>query len=154
MPMAAKMGAGKNSIENFSSALNSLTSTSISKNRTNTLMASSYLYAYIPDFYALYKTQTSPEVKKLRHYTRNAMLNVMTGNWTQADTDMNNLKATWSLYKNALGKDQQEISGKLDFSVQELEKVIKEKNQPLSDIKGRVALANVEALEKSLDKEK
>ena len=151
MPLAVKMGANKGLMDNFSTALNSLTSTVISKNRTNTLMAASYLYAYVPDFYYLYKTQTSPEIKKIRHYTRNSMLNAMTGNWTQADTDLNNLKASWSISKNIIPKEQQESANKLDLSIYEFERVIKEKNQPLSDIKGRVTMANIQSLESAME---
>jgi len=153
MPLAVKMGANRKLIDDFSNALNSLTSTIIGKNKTNTLMAASYLYAYIPDFYSLYKTGTSPEIKRIRYYTRNAMLNAMTANWTQADSDMNSLKSSWSLFKNTLSKEQQESGNKLDFSIYELEKVIKERDQPLTDIKGRVAMANIEALEKAMEKE-
>lgn len=153
MPKAVKMGANKTLIENFSNALNSLTNTIITKNKTNTLLAASYLYAYVPDMYSLYRTSTSPEVKRIRHYIRNAMLNGMTANWTQADTDMGSLKSSWSLFKNTIPKEQQDNANKLDFSIYELEKVIKEKNQPLTDIKGRVALANVQAIEKASEKE-
>ena len=150
-PMAVKMNAGKDLTEGFSTALNSLTNTIIGKNKTNTLMAASYLYTYIPDFFMLYKTPNSPEIKRIRHYTRNAMLNGITGNWTQAEGDLTNLKSTWSIYKNILGRDQKESSNKLEYSIDELEKVIKERNQPLTDIKGRVALANIQALEKETE---
>lgn len=151
-PMAVKMNAGKDLTEGFSTALNSLTNTIIGKNKTNTLMAASYLYSYIPDFFMLYKTSSSPEIKRIRHYTRNAMLNGITGNWTQAESDLANLKSNWSLYRNILAREQKESSDKLEYSIAELEKVIKEKNQPLTDIKGRVALANIQALEKENQK--
>lgn len=154
MPEAAKKGANKELIDGFSNALNSLTDTVIKKNKTDTLMAASNLYAYIPDFYSLYKTSISPEIKRLRHYSRNAILNSMTANWEQAGTDINNLKDSWSLFKNTIPKDNEEDSGKLDFSIYELDKVIKEKNQPLTDIKGRVTLSNIESLEKSLEEGK
>lgn len=153
MASALGKGASKATIDNFSTALNSLTNTIITKNKTNTLMAASYLYAYIPEFYSLYKTQTSPEIKRIRYYIRNSMMNSMTANWVQADTDINTLKSSWALYKTVASKDQQENFSKLEFSIYELEKVTKEKNQPLIDIKGRVALSNVEAIEKALQKE-
>jgi hypothetical protein len=152
MPMAVKKGAGNELIDNFSDGLNSLTSTAISKNRTNTLMACSYLYGYIPDLYSLYKTPMSPEIKRIRYYIRNAMLNAMTANWEQAESDMENLKSSWSLYKNAIPQKQLEDANRLDFSIFELEKVIGKKDQPLSDIKGRVAMSNVGTLEKALEK--
>lgn len=152
MPSAVKAGANKKLMENFSNALNSLTTTIIGKNRTNTLMAASYLYAYIPDFYSLYKTETSSDIKRVRYYTRNALLNAITANWTQADHDLNNLKSLWSLYRTTLDKDKQDISNKIDLSIIELEKVIKERNQPLTDIKGRVMISNIDSMEKSSKK--
>lgn len=150
MPLIVKMGANKTLIDNFGNSLNSLTNSIISKNKTNTLLAASSLYGYIPDFYALSKSKTSPELKRIRHFTRNSIISSMTANWAQADSDIDNLKASWSLYKNALPKEQHENSKKLDFSVYELERVIKEKNQPLSDIKGRIALSNILSMEKAM----
>lgn len=152
MPEAVKKGADKKLIDSFGTALNSLTNTIIAKNKTNTLMAASFLYAYIPDFYSLYKTNTSPEVKRIRHYIRNSMLNAMTANWTQSDADINNLKSSWTLFKNVIEKDQQDFSNKLDFSIYELDKAIKERNQPIIDIKGRIAISNIEELEKAMEK--
>jgi len=150
LPLAAKKNAGRNLIDGFSTALNSLTDTVISKNKTNTLLAASYLYAYIPDFYSLYRAETSPEIKRVRYYTRNAMLNAMTANWEQADSDMSNLKNVWNLYKNIVPEEQRELSSQLDYSIQEFEKVLSEKNQPLCDIKGRVVMSNIQALEESM----
>lgn len=152
MPMAAKQGADKALIDKFSIALNSLTDTIIGKNKTNTLLAASFLYANIPDFYSLYRTGTSSEIKRIRYYTRNAMLNSMTANWEQADSDLNNLKSSWSLYKTTISKDQQEDSNRLEFSIYELEKVVKSKNQSLTDIKGRVAMSNIDVLEEAIGK--
>jgi len=154
MPEAAKKGANKELIDNFSNALNNLTNTVTNKNKTETLMAASNLYSNIPDFYSLYKTGTSPEIKRIRHYSRNAILNAMTENWEQAEKDINKLKDSWSLFKNTIPGDNEENSSKLDFSIYELEKVIKEKNQSLTDIKGRVTLSNIQALEKALEEGK
>jgi len=151
MPEAAKKGASRDLIDSFSNALNNLTNTASNKNKTDTLMAASHLYSYIPDFYYLYKTGTSPEIKRIRHYTRNAILNAMVANWEQANADISKLKDSWSLFKNTIPGDNEETSSKLDFSIYELEKVIKEKNQSLTDIKGRVSLSNIQSLEKSLE---
>jgi len=152
MPIAAKMGANRALIDNFSGSLNNLTVTAMEKNKMSSLLAASALYQYVPDFYSLFKTGTSPEIKRIRYFTRNAILNSMTANWAQADSDINNLKASWALCKNTLSKDQHDNANKLDFSIYELEKVIRDKNQPLSEIKGRIMMSNIEGLEKSLEK--
>lgn len=152
MPMAAKKGASKELLDNFSNALNNLTNTLTVKNETNTLLAASTAYGFVPEFYSLFKTEISPEVKKIRYYIRNTMLSSKAADWAQSDTDLNSLKASWSLFKNSITKDQQEISNMLDFSIYELDKVVKTKSQQLIDIKGKVALSNIEALEKSAEK--
>lgn len=151
MPQAVKEGANRSLIDNFENALNGLTNSVISKNHDHTLMAANNLYQYIPDFYSLYRMQTSPEIKRIRYYTRDAVLNAMISNWSQAESDINSLKSSWSLYKNAVSKDHQDSANKLDFSIYQLERVVKEKNQPLTDIKGRVALSNIESMEKSME---
>lgn len=151
MPLAVKEGANRSLIDNFENALNGLTNSVISKNHDHTLMAANNLYQYIPDFYSLYRTKTSPEIKRIRYYTRDAVLNAMISNWSQAESDINSLKSSWSLYKNAVSKDHQDSANKLDFSIYQLERVVKEKNQPLTDIKGRVALSNIESMEKSME---
>lgn len=147
MPLAIKKGAKKDLINNFDNTLNSLSTTAIGKNKMNILIAANNLYAYIPDLYSLFKPAASPEIKRIRYYTRNATLNSMIANWTQANSDIANLKSTWSLYKNALSKDQQDIANKLDTSIYGLEKVSKEKNQSIAKIKGSVVFSNIEALE-------
>jgi hypothetical protein len=153
MPEALKSGAGQSLTDNFGNALNSMTDAVVSRNKTSALLAASRLYAFIPDFYSLYRGGVTNEIKRIRYYTRNAMLNAMTANWAQADNDISSLKSSWPVLKGTMNREQQADSNKLEFSIRELEKVIKERNQPLADIKGKVAMANIDALEKSLEKE-
>ncbi|MDD4495731.1 MAG: hypothetical protein PHV32_15575 [Eubacteriales bacterium] len=153
MPEAAKLGAGKDLLGNFSIALDSLTNTIIGKNKTNTLLAASLLYANIPDLYALHKKDSSPEIKRIRHYTRNAMLNAYTANWVQSATDLENLINTWSIYKNTVSPEQHDAAVRLDFSISELNRVLTEQNQPLCDIKGRIVLSNVRDMEKAQEEQ-
>lgn len=152
MPLAAKKGANKALLDGFSDALNNLTKTLSDKNENNTLLAASNTYGHIPDFYLLFKTKVSPEVKKIRYYIRNCVLNSQVANWPQADADLNNLKASWALFKNATTKEQQDIVNMLDFSIYELDKVVKAKSKQLVKIKGKMALLNIETLEKSSEK--
>ena len=153
MPEAVKKGAGKDLVNNFDNALNNLSKTVSSKNKMNTLLAANSLYAYIPDFYSLFNAKSSPEIKRVRYFARSAILSSLTANWTQADADIGNLKSVWVLYKGTLSKDQQDTANKLDLSIYELEKVVKERNQQLTNIKGKVVLSNTEALEKAAGSE-
>lgn len=153
MPDAVKNGASTTLLDNFSNSLNILTNTVATRDRMNTLMAASNLYGLIPDFYSLYKTGSSHEIKRIRHYMRDAMLNSTTGNWEQALSSISKLKSSWSLYKNAISKENQDNATKLDFSIHELDKVVTSKNQGLVEIKGRVGLSNLKALEKAIENE-
>lgn len=153
MPIALKKGAKKNLIDNFDNELNKLSQTITNKNKINTLMAANHLYSYIPELYLLFEKSTSPEIKRMRYYSRNAILNSLTANWTQVDSDITKLKDIWSMQKNALKNEQQDLAGKLDVSIFELEKVTKQRSQPITDIKGRITFSNIELLEKSKNSE-
>jgi hypothetical protein len=91
----------------------------------------------------------SPELKRVRYYTRDAVLNSLKPDWAVADADIISLKSSWLTYRNTADKKLNEEISKLDYSINELEKVIKDKNQPLIDIKGRVVLSNINFLEEN-----
>lgn len=154
LPSATKKNASRQLIDNFSNALNTLTSTILTKDKNNTLLAANNLYSYVPDFYMLYRTETSPEIKRIRYYARNVVLNATVLNWDQALKDVENLKDTWAIYKNTIDPKNQELASKLDYSIYELETVVNEKNLSLTDIKGRIALSNMESLEKAAKEDK
>ncbi|HOV25777.1 MAG TPA: hypothetical protein PK566_05385 [Pseudobacteroides sp.] len=149
MPDVSSKGAPRELTDNFSNSLNSLTNIIITKSKENTLMASNKLYSYIPDMLYLYKSKTSPELKRVRYYTRDAVLNSLKPDWAVADADIISLKSSWLTYRNTADKKLNEEISKLDYSINELEKVIKDKNQPLIDIKGRVVLSNINFLEEN-----
>ncbi|RNC29845.1 MAG: hypothetical protein AWM53_00063 [Candidatus Dichloromethanomonas elyunquensis] len=152
MPEAAKKGAKKDLIDNFSNTLNNLTKTADTKDKDKVLLSANSLYQYIPELYSLYQTKTSPELKRVNYYSRNIILNAKTGNWDKVSSDTEKLKSLWSLIKNTAGKDQQEDSAKLDLSIYELEKVVQERNKELIDIKGKIIQTNLQSLLKSMEK--
>lgn len=153
IPSATKKNAHKDLIDNFDDSLNNLTSNIVTKDKNKTLLAANSLYKFIPDFYMLYKTPSSPEIKRIRYYIRNAVLNASISNWEQSKKDIDDLKSSWTIYKNAIDQKNQELASKLDYSIYELEKVVNEKNMYLTDIKGRIAISNTESIEKA-EKEK
>lgn len=153
MPEAIKKGASLKITENFSNSLNSLTTTIAAKDKSKTLLAANGLYGCIPDLYSLYRTKMSPEIKRMHYLLRNVILTSEANDWAQADKDMNGLKASWTVARGSLGKEQEKDQGKLDMSITELEKVVRERNQQLTAIKGKVALSNIQSVEKSLEKE-
>lgn len=152
LPEVTKKGAKKEVLDGFSDALNNLTEITEAKDKAKTLLAANQLYASVPELYSLYKTKTPPELKRIIYYTRNSVLTSMKDDWSKASSDMEEIKSRWSLVKNAVGKEQQENSAKLDLSIYELEKVIKEENKDLVEIKGKLTLTNIEALQKAMEK--
>lgn len=152
MPLAAKEGANNTLIENFSNSLNELTNIVNMRNEQECMQGLSRLYSYIPDFYALFKTKVSPEIKRIRYFARNAVIVSRIGEWEQAISDINNAKSSWSLFKNSLNQEQQGTASKLDYSLFELEKVINERDQLLTEIKGSVLLSNIASVEKEMEK--
>ncbi|NLI91586.1 MAG: hypothetical protein GX434_05090 [Peptococcaceae bacterium] len=152
MPEATKKGAKKELIDRFSDTLNNLTKTADTKDKDKVLLTTNSLYQYIAELYSLYQTKSSPELKRVIYYSRNITLNSKIENWNKVSSDTEELKSLWSLMKNTIGKEQQEDAVKLDLSIYELEKVVKEKNKALVDIKGKIILSNMQALQKSMQK--
>ncbi len=152
LPEVSKKGSKKEVIEGFSNALNNLTKVAESKDKNKILLATNQLYGQVPDLYSLYKTKAPPELRRITYYTRNSILTSMAADWVKASSDLEELKTRWSLVKNTVDQEQQEDSAKLDLSIYELEKVIKEKNQDLVQIKGKITLANIQVLQKSMEK--
>jgi len=151
-PAAAEVNASKTMMDNFSNALNALTSAVESKSKENSLMAANQLYSYVPDFFSLYKTSNSPEIKRVRHFTRSIILNSSADKWDDVNNDLNNLKSSWQIYKNIVFNEHKEAANTLDYSIYELEKVVFQKNKSLIDLKGRVVMSNIEQLEKAVEK--
>ena len=152
MPEAVKKGADFKITDNFSRALNILTDSVKGKNTKKTLKDANNLYNSVFDLYSLYRLKMSPEIKRMRFLIRDSVLEAVAGNWEIAGKDVQNLKSSWSIFKNTLDKELQTDSGKLDFSIVELERVVSEKNPTLTDIKGRVALSNIQSIEKYYEK--
>ena len=154
MPEIAKKGADMKLVDNFDNALNKLTTTVSTKDTKKTLASLNDLYSYIPDLYSLYRLKMSPEAKRMIYYARSIVLEAQNNNWDQVVKDNEALEKSWSLFRNTLEKEQQQIGDKLNFSVYELNKVSSEKNKQLSDIKGRIVLSNIKELQKSFEESK
>ncbi|NLL51296.1 MAG: hypothetical protein GX248_01175 [Peptococcaceae bacterium] len=149
MPEITQKGASKELLDKFSDALNNLTKAVETKDKNKTMLAANNLYAGIAEMYALYKIKTVPGLKLLIYHTRNVILNSAIENWSDTNTARDDLKAAWSLVRTTL-EGQKDGEVKLDLSINELDKVIKEKNIDLIEIKGKLILANIESLQKSL----
>ena len=154
MPEIAKKGADMKFIDSFDTALNNLTTTVAAKDKEKVMTSANELYKSVPDLYSIYRTKMSPEVKRLIYYTRNIILESARDNWTQVKKDNDSIEKSWSLFRNTLAKDQQQIADKLNFSIYELKKVTGDKSKQLSGLKGKIVLNNIKELEQSFEKKK
>lgn len=147
MPKAVSVHIGTNAIESFSDALNNVTNIFREKDRIKTLIAVNKVYYYITDFYKNYKNKKSPELKKIKYYTRDIILESINNNWNKTDSEFSNLQYSWNVAKTTVSKEEDEKSDKLDMAILEFSKVIKEKNSELINIKGALLLKNLQDFE-------
>ena len=154
MPEVAKKGADMKFIDSFDTALNNLTTTAATKDKEKVMTSANELYKNVPDLYSIYRTKMSPEAKRLIYYTRNIILESARDNWTQVKKDTDSIEKSWSLFRNTLDKEQQQIADKLNFSIYDLKKVTGDKNKQLSGLKGKIVLNNIKELEQSFEKKK
>jgi len=152
MPEIMKKGADIKLIDEFGTELNNLTDTIMTKNKIKTMLSANTLYSKLAEIFSLYRTKMPSEIKRLRYYIRNVILNSESGVWDDMENNLSEIRASWSLLENALGEEQKQDANKLELSLYELEKVVTAKNAALINLKGRIALSNIESLEKSFSK--
>lgn len=153
-PIATKVGATTELKDSFSGALNGLTKQTLTKDMYKTILAANSLYYYIDDFLSLYEENAPIGIKKSIYYARNSIINGNLGNWDNAKADIDSLNTVWSDTKNKLDKEKHEISNKIDFSIKELNNVVLDKSQALTDIKGRIVILNLCGLEQQYMQQK
>ncbi len=151
MPEAAEKSTDSKIIDTFSDSLNNLTNIIKEQDKGRTLLAANNLHSSIPEFYSFYKTKHIGEIKRMVFYTRSCILYSQSEKWTEVDSYMEDLESSWTFLKSALAKEEVESVSKLDLSIYELKKVVDVKDPQLINIKGRLALANIEELEKALE---
>lgn len=147
LPEITKKGAQSELVDGFSKSLNDLTRIASDKDKMKTMLAASGLYANIPDMYALYKSPANPALKEIIYFTRDAVLNADIGQWDKSAADLEKLKSAWGYFKNTIEKEKLDAAAKVDLSITELAKVIADRDARLTDLKGRLVLSNLEALE-------
>lgn len=151
-PDLVTAGTPKQSIDEFSNTLNSLTVFIESKDMQNTLFSSNELYRILADFHEQFKGKIPPDVKRMSYFIRDAKYNGMSGKWEKAKSSVNNLKSHWEIIRPQTKQEQESITAQTEFSVSELEKVLEQANVNLVKLKSDIALENVKKLEESFEK--
>lgn len=148
-PLAVKAGAKPNLINGISTAINDLTAKTNQKSKIDVMLSANNVYKYIPDIEDLFKTETSPDIKRLKYYAMDVSFNGEAENWQQASKDLTDLNAVWKSLKPKLPKEAKTASDKFDAGFVELEKAVKSKDKNITKIKSDVLISDIKSIEKS-----
>lgn len=149
---ASKAGITSNDIEGFSKVLNTLTNQIKSKNRVEATLIGNDLYFYISNFWTSYNPGVLPDLKRLKHYLQSVIFYSETLDWIKTNYFMDkSINQLQSLARASIDKEKQDSLNRLDFSIQELNKVVKQKNPLLIKIKGKLAVDNIRKLEREIE---
>ncbi len=151
---AAKDGISKNNIDGFSGILNNLTSHIGSKNRAQALLEANNLNLQLANFWMMYDTKVPPDLKRIKHYTRNVIFYADLEAWDKAESNLDSCKDLFQGIRTTASKEQQDLINKIDFSIQEMEKVVKRRSGSLVKLKGKLAVDNITELEKNMEASK
>lgn len=147
---AAKDGVSKNNIDGFSNSLNEFTNEISLKNRTAALLAANSLNLHLSNFWMVYDSEVPPDLKRLKYYIRNVIYYSDMSEWVKTEENMNRSKNIFQSIRTTASKEKQEQINKIDFAIQELEKVVKQRNAPLIKLKGKLAVDNLVDFEKNM----
>ncbi len=151
---AAKDGISKNNIDEFSRRLNNFTGQIGSKNRAEALLEANSLNLQLANFWMMYDTKVPPDLKRMKHYVRNVIFYSDIEAWDKAETNLSSCKDLFQGIRTTASKEEQDLINKIDFSVQELERVVKRRSGSLVKLKGKLAVDNIIELEKDMEASK
>ncbi len=151
-PELIKAGVGKNNIDSFSDALNTLTMHVEAKDQIAVLLAANHLYGIVPEFMDKFQNDVPPDLKRTVYLIREAKYKGMTNQWENATVDIENSKSHFSIIKGALEKDKDDLGSKTELSIQELEKVVRMNNMTLTKLKSEIVIDNLEKVEEAVKK--
>lgn len=142
-PQAKKDGAPDVLISQFENQLNTLTSTIMARNEEETLVAANGLYQYYPQFFNLYRHKAPPEIKEIKYYLQEIVINAEAGKWEDAAALLGNMEKAWQTAKTRMQKPDKELNERIDYAIQDFLQVVKQKDLQLVKLKGEILLKNV-----------
>ncbi|MBM7581642.1 hypothetical protein JOD02_000465 [Caldicoprobacter guelmensis] len=143
-PQAKKDGAPDVLISRFENQLNTLTSTIMARNEEKTLVAANGLYQYYPQFFNLYRHKAPPEIKEIKYYLQEIVINAEAGKWENAAALLGNMEKAWQTAKTRMQKPDKELNERIDYAIQDFSQVVKQKDLQLVKLKGEILLKNME----------
>lgn len=145
---AAKDGVPKNSIDSFGNTLIQFTNFIIMKKKEEAVINANNLLFSLINFWSHYDSKIPPDVMKLKYFIRNVIFYSAVNKWDKVNENINAGKTLFQTLRATADKEQQEKINKIDFSIQEIEKVIKMHDYPLIRLKGKIVTDNLKELEK------
>lgn len=143
-PQAKKDGAPDVLISQFENQLNTLTSTIMARKEGEILAAANGLYQYYPQFFNLYRHKASPEIKEIKYYLQEILINAEAGKWEDAAALLASMEKAWQTTKSRMQKPNHELNAIIDHAIQDFLQVVKQKDLQLVKLKGEILLKNVE----------
>ena len=151
---AAKDGVSKSNIDGFGNTLDDLTGYIGLKYREPAILSANSLTLYIANFWSSYDGKVPPDIKRLKHYIRNIIYYSYIPDWSKTEKSINISKSLFQSIRTSSDKEKQDLINKVDYSIQELERVLKRKNPSLIKIKGKLVVDNIMELEKQMESSK
>jgi len=145
---AAKDGVSKNNIDSFDNTLNQFTNLIIMKKKEEAVIYANNLTLSLINFWGYYKIDFPIDVLKIKYFIRNVIFYSAVNKWDKVIENYNLAKTLFQTLRATSEKEQQEKINKIDFAIQELEKVIKMNDYPLIRLKGKIAIDNLKEMEK------
>lgn len=141
---AKKDGAHDRLISQFEKQLNALTGTVMAHNEEETLTAANGLYQYYYQFFNLYRHNAPPEIKEMKYYIQEILINAEADKWEDAIPLLTNMDKAWQTAKSRMQKPNKELNARIDNAMQDFSQVVQQKDLHLVKIKGAILLKNVE----------
>ena len=144
--------AMQTAINDFESALNSLTKTVEAQDAYQSLLEVNQLYKYLPDFYMLYESKVPPDLDRLRFAAKKIQLLSEKQNFTGANDVLLYFEDTWMAARPKLKSDNAEIVSKFEFAFADLKNAVLSKNDMIVEAKTEVLSKLIDEIEKKTEK--
>lgn len=144
----------QSSINDFESALNTLTKAVKEADTYQSVLQVTQLYKYLPDFYLVYTYEAPPELGKLRFAAKKIYLLSEKANYEAAQEGLDYMSGVWLLTRPKLNEDSKDLINQFEFAVSDLKTAIDEKNDMIISAKTEVIIKVADELEKANKKKK
>jgi len=145
-PRAKKDGAPDMLISKFEDQLNKLTNSIMDQNEEAVLLAANNLYQYYSQFLNLYAHKSPPEIKEIKYYLQQILIDAEAGTWDNTQELLKNMEKAWETAKSRMEKPNKELNEKIDYAVQDFSQAVQQKDLHLSKLKGEILLKNLEKI--------